>query len=64
VILGGTLFDLLETERGPEACEQLALHLHPGGPTPTLEAAFDARIGEVEDVWRAYLREIARPGPA
>ena len=59
VILGGTIFDLLETERGPEACERLALHLLPGGATPTLEAAFDARIGEIEDAWRDYLREIA-----
>src|SRR3954469_2435542 len=33
VILGGTIFDLLETERGPDACEQLALKLLPGGPT-------------------------------
>src|SRR4029078_9771069 len=35
VILGGTLFDLLETERGPEACERLALNILPGGSTPT-----------------------------
>ena len=33
VILGGTIFDLLETERGPEACERLALELLPGGAT-------------------------------
>ena len=62
VILGGTIFDLLETERGPDACEQLALKLLPGGPTPTLEAAFEARIGEIEDAWRDYLREMVR-GP-
>jgi hypothetical protein len=61
VILGGTIFDLLETERGPDACERLALELHPGGATPTLEAAFDARSGEIEDAWRASLRAMARP---
>src|SRR6476646_9417334 len=61
VILGGTIFDLLETERGPEACERLALRLLPGGATATLEAAFEARIDEVEDAWRGYLREVARP---
>lgn len=61
VILGGTIFDLLETERGPEACERLALEILPGGSTPTLEAAFDARAGEIEDAWRDYLRAIARP---
>jgi hypothetical protein len=59
VILGGTIFDLLEAERGPNACERLALELHPGGPTPTLEAAFDARVSEIEAAWRDYLRAIA-----
>ena len=54
VILGGTIFDLLETERGPDACERLALELLPGGPEATLEAAFEARFGEIEDAWRAY----------
>jgi hypothetical protein len=61
VILGGTIFDLLETERGPEACERLALHLRPGGATPTLESAFDADIREIESAWRDYLREMNRP---
>jgi hypothetical protein len=61
VILGGTLFDLLEAERGQDACKRLALHLLPGGAVPTLEAAFDARAPQIEDAWRGYLREIARP---
>ena len=61
VILGGTIFDLLETERGPDACERLALRLLPGGATPTLEAAFEARMAEIEDAWRGYLRAIAKP---
>ncbi len=61
MILGGTIFDLLEAERGPDACERLALRLLPGGASPTLEAAFEARIGEIEDAWRGYLREINRP---
>ena len=61
VILGGTIFDLLETERGPDACERLALKLLPGGPTPTLEAAFEARIGEIENAWRGSLRAMTRP---
>ena len=64
VILGGTIFDLLETERGPEACERLALQLLPGGSRPTLEAAFDAPVDEIEAAWRDYLREIARPNTA
>jgi len=61
VILGGTIFDLLEAERGPDACRSLALELRPGGAKPTLEGAFEARIGDIEDAWRVYLREIARP---
>src|SRR5215203_3440612 len=61
VILGGTIFDLLETERGPDACERLAQELLPGGPAPTLEAAFEARMGEIEEAWRASLRGIVRP---
>jgi hypothetical protein len=61
VILGGTIFDLLEAERGPDACERLALNLLPGGPAATLEAAFEARSAEIEAAWRDYLRSISRP---
>lgn len=61
VILGGTIFDLLESERGADACRRLALELRPGGALPTLEAAFEARGGEIEEAWRDHLRAIARP---
>ncbi|MEK6277528.1 MAG: hypothetical protein AABM29_05905 [Actinomycetota bacterium] len=61
VILGGTLFDLLEQERGPAACELLVSRLRRDGPVLQLAAAFDARPREIEDAWRGYLREIARP---
>jgi hypothetical protein len=61
VILGGTIFDLLEAERGPDACERLALRILPGGAKPTLEAAFEARAGEIEDAWRAHLRAMVKP---
>jgi len=61
VILGGTIFDLLETERGSDACERLAHQILPGGRTPTIEAAFDAPIAEIESVWRDHLRAIAKP---
>ena len=63
VILGGTIFDLLENERGPEACERLVDRLLPGGPAVTLEDAFDARFRDIEAAWRDYLREMVR-GPA
>jgi hypothetical protein len=61
VILGGTLFDLLEAERDAEACVRLALQLHPEGARSTLEAAFEAPAAEIEEAWRGYLRETARP---
>jgi hypothetical protein len=64
VILGGTIFDLLESERGPDACERLALNLLAGGVEPTLEDAFEAGVGDIEAAWRDSLREIARPSPA
>ncbi len=62
VILGGTIFDLLENERGPEACERLVDSLLPGGPAVTLEDAFDARFRDIEDAWRDHLRGITRAG--
>jgi hypothetical protein len=62
VILGGTIFDLLENERGPEACERLVDGLLPGGPKVTLEDAFDARFRDIEAAWRDHLREMARGG--
>ena len=61
VILGGTIFDLLENERGPEACERLVHELKPGGQVPTIEDAFDARFRDIEGAWRDHLRTMARP---
>ena len=61
VILGGTIFDLLENERGPEACERLVDRLLPGGPAVTLEDAFDARFRDIEAAWRDHLREVVKP---
>ena len=63
ITLGGTIFDLLENERGPEACERLVAKLLPQGPEVQLEDAFDARFREIEEAWRDYLREMVR-GPA
>jgi hypothetical protein len=61
VILGGTLFDLLDQERGPDACQLLVTDLRRDGPQDHLAHAFDARPREVESAWRDYLREVARP---
>jgi hypothetical protein len=57
MILGGTVFELLERERGRDACHVLASRLHRDGARGNLELAFDAPMREIERVWRRYLRE-------
>jgi hypothetical protein len=57
MILGGTVFDVLERERGRDACDVLAGRLHSRGAQGNLELAFDAPMREIERVWRRYLRE-------
>ncbi len=61
VILGGTVFDLLEQERGIAACELMVQRLRRGGPRANLELAFEAPVHRVEREWRAYLEELASP---
>jgi hypothetical protein len=63
VILGGTVFDLLERERGPAACELLVQRLRRNGPRGNLELAFEADIREIEEAWRIHLDELASPAP-
>ena len=58
IILGGTVFDLLERERGRDACALLVSRLRRGGAESSLEIAFDKRFREVESDWRRHLREI------
>jgi len=57
IILGGTVFELLERERGRDACRLLASRLHRKGARGALELAFDDELGEIELEWRRYLRE-------
>jgi hypothetical protein len=57
ILLGGTIFELLERERGPDACTVLVSRLRREGPQRAIELAFDARPREVEREWRRYLRE-------
>jgi hypothetical protein len=58
MLLGGTVFDLLDRTRGREPCELLVQRLRKGGPRENLEAAFGARFEEIERTWRRYLREL------
>jgi hypothetical protein len=57
IILGGTVFDLLERARGPQACAVLISRLRREGPEKAVELAFGSRFREVEREWRRYLRE-------
>ncbi len=57
MILGGTVFDLLERERGRDACQVLASRLHRSGASGNLELAFGEPMREIELEWRRYLRE-------
>jgi hypothetical protein len=59
IILGGTIFDLLERERGADACDVLASRLRRDGPRGSLELAFDARFRDIERAWRDYLRKLS-----
>lgn len=63
VILGGTVFDLLDRVAGSEACETLVARLRRNGPRGNLEFAFDARMREIERAWRSHLDEILRHRP-
>jgi hypothetical protein len=61
VILGGTVFDLLDRTSGPGACEILVSRLHREGPRGNLELAFEASMREIEKAWRMHLDEILYP---
>jgi hypothetical protein len=58
IILGGTVFDLLERSEGPDACERLVSRLHREGAGGNLEMAFDASMAEIERAWRRDLQEL------
>lgn len=63
ITLGGTIFDLLERRRGPDACSLLVSRIRRDGAERALEIAFGQRAREIEREWRRYLREdISRSG--
>jgi hypothetical protein len=64
IILGGTVFDLLERHSGgPDAADLLVSRLRKDGAQGNLELAFDMPIAEIERMWRRHLREeVARAG--
>ncbi|MFN8152217.1 MAG: hypothetical protein U0R24_13970 [Solirubrobacterales bacterium] len=63
MILGGSVFELLEEERGKAACDLLVSRLPKAGPQAALETAFDAHLRDIEPAWREHVAEIAASGP-
>src|SRR5262245_49704190 len=61
LILGGTVFDMLERHAGPDACVRMASRLHREGPRGSLELAFEARMRDIERAWRMHLDDILYP---
>jgi hypothetical protein len=63
ITLGGTIFDLLERHRGPDACALLVSRVRREGPERAIEIAFGEGARGVEREWRRYLREdVSRAG--
>jgi hypothetical protein len=58
MLLGGSVFDLLERGSGPDACVQLMSRLDPKGPEAALERAFARQLGEVRRDWIASLEDL------
>ena len=56
IILGGTIFELLERERGRDACTILVSRLRREGARRAIELAFGAPFDDVEIAWRSSLR--------
>jgi len=56
IILGGTVFDLLDREVGRHACELLVSRLRKDGSDRSLEIAFGTDTASIEELWRAHLR--------
>ena len=64
ILLGGTVFDLLDRHAGPEACAMLASRLRKEGPDANLEFAFEATSREIEKAWRHHLDDMLYPAAA
>jgi hypothetical protein len=63
IILGSSIFDLLESERGRAACDLLVSRLPKAGPEVALETSFDASMREIEPAWRDHVAAVAASGP-
>ena len=64
IILGGTVFDLLDREVGRSAADVLVSRPGRGGLEASIEIAFDSRLRDVEKAWRNHLRELTERRPS
>jgi hypothetical protein len=58
VLLGGTVFAMLEDELGPEECVRLAARPPEAGDAAAIQRAFGRPASEVEADWRRRLDEL------
>jgi hypothetical protein len=64
IVLGGTVFDLLDREIGRHACELLVSRIRKDGARPALEVAFGVDIEAIEAAWRQHLLALVERSPA
>lgn len=62
IVLGASVFDLLDREVGRHACDLLVGRLPKSGPETALETAFGAPVREIEPLWLEHLDELAGSG--
>lgn len=62
ILLGGTIFDLLDRSVGRHACELLVSRLRKEGPDSALEVAFGEELAVIERSWRKRLAGLGRAG--
>lgn len=60
-LLGGTIFSLLDRERGREACVQLCRQPTTKHPNKALIDAFNLPLRELEMRWKQHLATISQP---
>jgi hypothetical protein len=58
IILGGSVFDLLDREVGRHACDLLVSRIRKGPSEPALENAFGVGMEVIEPAWRAHIEEL------
>lgn len=63
MVLGGSVFDLLDQEVGSHACDLLVSRLRKDGPVPALENAFGVGLEVIEPAWRDHVADLATTAP-